>query len=93
MEDAIREYGADPDELDQTKSALFALRAEARKHGVTPDGLYLNFYEKTRKALDNLELGEAAFAHLEKEAAAAKARFEKGAKALSKRAKRGGEKT
>ena len=82
VDDALREFGGDPDELDATEERLFALRAEARKHGVTPDGL-CEFMEKTRKALDDLELGEAAFGDLELRVAQAKSAYEAAAKKLS----------
>ncbi|MEZ5894672.1 MAG: AAA family ATPase, partial [Parvularculaceae bacterium] len=36
LEAAIDRFGADPNELDRVEERLFALRAEARKHGVTP---------------------------------------------------------
>ncbi|WP_425409518.1 DNA repair protein RecN [Hyphococcus sp.] len=83
LDDAISRYGADPDELDRAEERLFALRAEARKHGVTPDGLRA-FLDKARATLDDLEQGEAAFGALEKEMQDAKAGFTKAAAALSK---------
>jgi DNA repair protein RecN (Recombination protein N) len=83
IDQAIRAFGADPDELDRVEERLFALRAEARKHGVAPDGLAA-FLEKTRKALEDLELGETAFEMLEKEVREAKAAFAKSAGALSR---------
>ena len=83
IDQAIREFGADPDELDRAEERLFALRAEARKHGVTPDAL-AGFLQKTRKALEDIELGEAAFETLEKDVRDAKAAFAKAAGSLSK---------
>ncbi len=83
LDDAIARFGADPDELDRTEERLFALRAEARKHGVTPDGL-CKFLQKARQTLEDLEQGEAAFGALEKAMADAKAAFAKSAKVLSK---------
>ncbi len=80
---AIAEFGADPDELEQTEERLFALRGEARKHGLQPDGLAA-FQEKTRQALSDVELGDAAFGDLEREADAAAEAYDKSAKALSK---------
>ncbi|MEO1137005.1 MAG: DNA repair protein RecN [Pseudomonadota bacterium] len=82
LDAAIERFGADPDELDRVEERLFALRAEARKHGVTPDGL-AGFLQKARKMLDDLELGEAAFDALEKDVRDARASFSKAAKALS----------
>ena len=83
LDDAISRFGADPDELDRVEERLFALRAEARKHGVTPDGLR-GFLDKAKASLDSLEKGEAAFSDLEKSMKEAKAAFEKAAKTLSK---------
>ncbi len=83
LEAAIDQFGADPDELDRVEERLFALRAEARKHGVTPDGLAA-FLKKAKTTLEDLELGEAAFESLEKDVKEAKAAFAKAAAALSK---------
>ncbi|MEO1243578.1 MAG: DNA repair protein RecN [Pseudomonadota bacterium] len=83
IDHAIDQFGSNPEELDRVEERLFALRAEARKHGVTPDALN-EFYQKTRQALDNLELGAAAFLDLERDAQEANAAFDKAAKALSK---------
>ena len=83
LEAAIDRFGADPDELDRVEERLFALRAEARKHGVTPDGL-AGFLAKARNSLETLELGEAAFETLEKDARETKGNYIKAATALSK---------
>lgn len=80
---AIEEFGADPDELEQAEERLFALRGEARKHGLQPDNLR-DFLDKTRQALSDVALGEAAFGDLEKASAQAALEFKKAAKALSK---------
>lgn len=82
MARAVDEFGADPDELDRAEERLFALRGEARKHGAAPDELSA-FLSKTRATLDDLELGEQAFAELERAARAAKSEFEEAARALS----------
>lgn len=79
---AIDEFGADPDELDAVEERLFALRGEARKHGLQPDDL-AGFLNRTRKALDDVALGEAAFGDLEEGAARAAKTFAKEASALS----------
>ncbi|MEM8771628.1 MAG: DNA repair protein RecN [Pseudomonadota bacterium] len=79
---AIREFGADPAELEAVEERLFLLRGEARKHGLQPDGLQ-NFLARAKGALQDVESGEAAFEALEKAAGAAAADFEKLAKALS----------
>ncbi|MFC2952024.1 DNA repair protein RecN [Marinicaulis aureus] len=83
LEAAIDRFGADPDELDRVEERLFALRAEARKHGVTPDAL-AGFLQKARQALEELELGEAAFEALETSVKNTKDAFDKEAAALSK---------
>jgi DNA repair protein RecN (Recombination protein N) len=80
---AISEFGADPDEVDRTEERLFELRGEARKHGVAPDAL-CEFLQKITKALDDVEAGTAAFADLERAAAAAKSEFASAAMVLSK---------
>lgn len=82
IDHAIREFCGDPEELDQAEERLFALRAEARKHGVTPDELS-KFLQKTRHALEDLELGEAAFVELEEQVAVAEQAYRKTASALS----------
>ena len=83
IDEAMRRFGADPKELDEAEERLFALRAEARKHGVTPDGL-CEFLQKTNAALESLELGEAAFTALEKAEREGKAAYEKAALGLSR---------
>ena len=83
LEAAIDRFGADPDELDHVEERLFALRAEARKHGVTPDAL-AGFLQKARQALEELELGEAAFEALETDVKRTGDAYDKAARALSK---------
>lgn len=83
LEVAIDRFGADPDELDRVEERLFALRAEARKHGVQPDRL-CELREKTVAALNDVEQGEAAFGALEEKVATAKEAYSKAAAALSK---------
>ncbi len=82
IDEAISRFGADPKELDDVEERLFALRAEARKHGVTPDELCI-FQQKTSKALEALELGEAAFTTLEQASRDGEAAYGKAAKSLS----------
>ncbi|MHA7871216.1 MAG: DNA repair protein RecN, partial [Hyphococcus sp.] len=81
---AIDAFGDDPAELDQVEERLFALRAEARKHGVAPDGLAV-FLEKTKSALDDVEQGAAAFAQQERAVKDSRTAFEKAAEALSRK--------
>ena len=80
---ALDAFGFDTNELEQTEERLFALRGEARKHGVAPDDL-CGYLEKVKSALDDLELGEAAFADLERAAAETKSTYEAAAEKLSK---------
>jgi len=72
----------DPRLLEQTEERLFALRAEARKHGVSvaelPD-LLASFSER----LSNLETGNARIDALTAEVAQHRTAFEKAAEALS----------
>lgn len=81
--DAVSAFGAEPDELDQTEERLFALRAEARKHGVAPDAL-ADFLKKVQTALDNVAQGEAAFTDLEREVETARRAYDAAAGQLSK---------
>lgn len=83
IDEAISRFGVNPNELDEAEERLFALRAEARKHGVTPDGL-CEFLQKTNAALEQVELGEAAFTALEKASRQGEAAYEKTALGLSR---------
>lgn len=83
IDHAIAAFGADPAELEKSEERLFALRGEARKHGIKPDDLY-GFLEKTRTALNDVALGESAFADLEKASGCALAAYDAAATALSK---------
>ena len=83
VEDAVNQLGGDANELEETEERLFALRAAARKHGLTPDQL-CEFLDKTRQALDDLEVGEAAFQDLEEKVRKGKEAYEKLAHDLTK---------
>jgi len=83
VEAALERIGGDPEALEKTEERLFALRGAARKHGLTPDGLR-GFLEKTQKALEDLEAGEAAFGDLEHQVREAKTGYEKLGRALTK---------
>ncbi|MEX6633546.1 DNA repair protein RecN [Hyphococcus lacteus] len=83
LEVAIERFGADPDELDRVEERLFALRAEARKHGVQPDGLRA-FLTKARVTLETLEQGETAFSALEKTVNESAAAFTEAARKLTR---------
>jgi DNA repair protein RecN (Recombination protein N) len=57
----------DPGALEGAEERLFALRAEARKHGVQVDAL-ASVLDRARAALADLDSGEAGFAALEAQA-------------------------
>lgn len=81
---AMRAAAFDPAELERTEERLFALRAAARKHGVTPDALA----EKAASLAADLaaiDAGEAALGTMRADEAAAKAAFQSAAEALSAR--------
>ncbi|MEE2693079.1 MAG: DNA repair protein RecN [Pseudomonadota bacterium] len=82
VEEAAARLGHDPDELERTETRLFALRAAARKHGVSPDGL-ADFRDRAAAALADLETGEAGFEALEKQVAAAGRAYFRAAETLS----------
>lgn len=83
LDASIDRFGAQPDEIDRVEERLFALRAEARKHGVQP-GMLCALKEKTIAALEGIEQGEAAFDALERDAVTAGEAYHKAAAALSK---------
>ena len=82
VEDAADKLGVDTVELEQVEERLFALRAAARKHGVSVDRLP-EFYAKAAEALASLDEGEAGFEALEAVAVATRNDFDKAAAALS----------
>ncbi len=82
LDAAIDRFGAQPDEIDRVEERLFALRAEARKHGVPPDMLCA-LRDRTEAALNDLEQGEAAFDALEQAAKEAQDAYRAAARALS----------
>lgn len=83
LDSAIDRFGSQPDEIDRVEERLFALRAEARKHGIQPDKLCA-LKEKTAAALEGIEQGEAAFDALEADVREAGDAYHKAAAALSK---------
>ena len=83
LDAAVDRFGAQPDEIDRVEERLFALRAEARKHGVPPDRLCA-LRDKTVAALKGLEQGEAAFDVLEQQATQAQETYRKAAATLSR---------
>jgi DNA repair protein RecN (Recombination protein N) len=71
-----------PAELEETEERLFALRALARKHGVTPEELP-QLAEGLRAKLAALDAGDAHVHALQQALRAAKAGYEKAASALT----------
>jgi DNA repair protein RecN (Recombination protein N) len=83
LEDAAERLGADPNALEKTEERLFALRAAARKHGVSVAALP-GFLARAAAALAELETGEAGFHALEAASKAAEGAYRDRAAALSK---------
>ncbi|MHC8508559.1 MAG: DNA repair protein RecN [Rhodospirillales bacterium] len=86
-----REIEADPNALEKLEERLFALRAAARRHGVSPDDLP-EVRKKTRAQLDDLHGGEAGLAKLKKVEAEARLAYETAADALGARRRAAAEK-
>lgn len=74
VDDAVDRLGVDERALEETEERLFAIRAAARKHGVTPDQLPA-FLQKASDALAALDENAAQFDALEKSARTARERF------------------
>lgn len=83
LETLKREMAFDPRELEQVEERLFALRAAARKHQTTCDGL-ADVLARYKTDLDTLQSGETNLARLEAAAAEARAAYDKAASALSR---------
>lgn len=82
VEEAMSALAFDPAQLEADETRLFALRAVARKHRVSPDALGdLNAELAARLAA--IEGGGAGLAALERAAAAARGEYEAAADALS----------
>lgn len=82
LEDLKREMAFDPGELEAVEERLFALRAAARKHQVTPDDL-VAVLAKYESDLETLQSGESRLKALEAEEATARARYREAADILS----------
>ena len=82
LEELKREMAYDPAELEGVEERLFALRAAARKHQTTCDGL-AEVLAKYSADLDTLQSGESRLAALEAEEARALETYRKLAEALS----------
>ncbi len=82
LEAAAQALSFDPLELDRIETRLFELRALARKHDCTADGLPAKMRE-LRAALDAIEMMDAAEADLAMQAKACAATYRQRAEALS----------
>src|SRR5690606_14053469 len=82
LEDLKREMAYDPAELESVEERLFALRAAARKHQTSCDGL-IAVLEKYSADLDTLQSGETRLAALEAAEARALETYRKLAETLS----------
>lgn len=82
LEELRREMAFDPGELEAVEERLFALRAAARKHQTSCDGLaeVLARYESD---LETLHSGESRLVALEAEEVGARARYREASEALS----------
>lgn len=82
VEDAVERLGLDERALEETEERLFALRAAARKHGVSPDKLP-EFFAKAAAALATLDENAAEFTALEKSASQLRRAYFDAARRLS----------
>lgn len=82
LEDLRREMAFDPGELEAVEERLFALRAAARKHQTSCDGL-VDVLAKYEADLETLQSGESRLKGLEAEEATARARYREAADILS----------
>ena len=82
VERCLDQLSFDPHELEHIEERLFAIRALARKHGVTPDELG-SFAQDLRRKMEALDAGEGNIAALRSDAEAARKAFEVEAQALS----------
>ncbi len=78
---ALDALDVDPGELERVEERLFAIRALARKHGVTPDELS-EFGERLRVKLDALDSGADDLDALAKSVKEAEATYDAAADAL-----------
>ena len=79
---AVEQLAFDPARLEEAEARLFEIRAAARKHRVAPDDL-AGLLEDLSARLDSLQSGGGRIAALEADLAAAQARYDEAAAALS----------
>ena len=82
LEGLKRDMAFDPNDLDKVEERLFALRAAARKHQTTCDGL-AEVLQRYQNDLDMLQSGEESLKALEQAAVAARTAYRAAAGALS----------
>ncbi len=82
LEKAAAAADADPGELERTEERLFALRAAARKYAIAVGDLPA-LAEQMAASLAALESGEEQLGQLDEAVAAARARYDRAAAALS----------
>lgn len=82
LEELKRVMAFDPGELEAVEERLFALRAAARKHQTSCDGL-VEVLARYQGDLDTLQSGESRLKALEAEEATARARYREAAETLS----------
>lgn len=83
LESLKRDMAFDPADLERVEERLFALRAAARKHQTTVDGLG-EVLARYRNDLDVLQSGEESLKALQASAVVARAAYAAAASALSK---------
>ena len=83
VENALERLSFDPGRLEAVEERLFAIRALARKHQVTPDSLP-DLAEEFARRLGEIDVGGERIAKLEVEAAEARQRYEVQAEELSR---------
>lgn len=83
LDAAAAAFDIDPAELEAAEERLFALKAEARKHGVSVDDLS-DVLQTLRDKLAAVESGEGDLIRLARTEQAARNTFTKAAKALTK---------
>ena len=83
LDAAAQAFDLDPAELDTAEERLFALKAEARKHGIAVDDLAAHL-DGLREKLDAVEGGEDNLIRLAKAEQTTRNTFETAAKAMTK---------